>query len=484
MVSEPASIDPLSPATPVADPEIAEVIDLHTGDILDVPKFIVGHRFDEFIRLRGIVRERLKTEKPLFACAICGTPAYIVANKKKRFFFRHDIEDGSCAAHTRGELSQDEIDARKYHGQRESEAHKRIKGLIERSLKADPAFAAVTQEKVWRSARDPAAWRQPDVQAHSAIFGSLAFEVQLSTTFLNVVVERRVFYREQGALLVWVFGHFTPEYRRLMVDDILFPNNSNLFVVDDETTRVSEERGAFHMRCFFRRPQREGAAIIDQWEERLVSFGDLERNVEAQTAFFFDYAGEETRLRATIAAEAQAARGEADEALRLEFFDLFEQAAALRQEDDSEFHERWRVLVDAFDRRKIEIPFRHPDGDSGFRALVIGILSAKAGAPVGWNYKKLVQVAHRLFDGHKTHLRAFGYAIRYYCREEQLLQEDKSGAWAQRKREVRDALRRHDPAYEPDSRWLPALVFLFPEIGSRVQAYVERIEEIVSAAIG
>ena len=48
----------------------------------------------------------------------------------KRFFFRHKTEDGSCPAKTRGTLSEEEIRARKYHGLRESEAHKRIKQLI------------------------------------------------------------------------------------------------------------------------------------------------------------------------------------------------------------------------------------------------------------------------------------------------------------------------------------------------------------------
>jgi hypothetical protein len=151
------TVDPLTLASPVDDPEIVEIMDLETGVILNVAKFIVSHRYDAFIRERGQVRELLHTKNCKFACAWCGTPAYIVSNQCKRFFFRHIAEDGSCTAHTRGTLSQDEIRARKYHGQRESEAHKRIKALIERSLIADPAFYNIQQEKVWRAARDPKA---------------------------------------------------------------------------------------------------------------------------------------------------------------------------------------------------------------------------------------------------------------------------------------------------------------------------------------
>lgn len=76
-----------------------------------------------------------------------------------------------------------------------------------------------------------------------------------------MVAARRVFYREEGALLVWVLRHFDPEYRRLMLTISCSQNNSNVLIVDEETTQLSEERGAFDVRCHFRRPRREGFAL-------------------------------------------------------------------------------------------------------------------------------------------------------------------------------------------------------------------------------
>lgn len=182
------TVDPLAPATPVDDPEIAEIIDLDTGEILDTKRFIADFRYGDLVAHRLQMREALRKRKPTHACAICGTPAYLVANLRKRFFFRHCDEDGSCPAITRT-LTEAEIRARKYHGLRESEAHKRIKRLIERSLRADPSFHTETiqAEKYWRSESDPTKWRRPDVQASSAQ-RRFAFEAQLSTTFLDVVV--------------------------------------------------------------------------------------------------------------------------------------------------------------------------------------------------------------------------------------------------------------------------------------------------------
>jgi hypothetical protein len=176
-------------ATPVNDPEIEEVIDLISGEVQQTTRFIAAHRYSELVEVRVAMREAMKKGQPRHICAICGTPVHLVANMRKRFFFRHKTEDGSCPAVTRSSLSEEEIRARKYHGLRESEAHKRIKQLIERSLRADPAFDTETiiQEKRWNATDDPETWRKPDVQVTSTE-GRFAFEAQLSTTFLDVVV--------------------------------------------------------------------------------------------------------------------------------------------------------------------------------------------------------------------------------------------------------------------------------------------------------
>ncbi len=481
MVSEITSINPLTQARPVDDPEITKVQDLHTGKILDVKEFIARHRYDEFIAtVRVPVREDFKKEVYLYACALCGTPVYVVASPDKRFFFRHAEEDGSCSARTRGTLSMQEIRARQYFGQRESEAHKRIKRLIERSLIVDRDFQTIALETVWRAARDLKARRQPDVQVESARFGRIAFEAQISNSFLDEIAGRRVFYRENGGLLVWVLGHFLPEYRRLAIEDILFTNNSNVFVVDEETARLSEQRHAFHMRCFFRRPLRDGATIVDQWAGEIVAFADLTRDVATQTAFFFDYTGEEKRLRAAIASDAEAEREGVDEALREKFFALWAAAPQFHERENSELHASWNELSSTLEARGIKIPYRDPDYDSGFRALINGVLSARDGRPTGWKFDTLLQVAHCIFDKHKEHLFAFGCAIQLYGRGGLLEAQDKRGKWADRRAMIKEELSRYGSDFQPDSHWLAALLFLFPLIGQRVKARVDLLEHALS----
>lgn len=175
------------------------------------------------------------------ACAICGTAVYIVSSPDKAFFFRHRVEDGCCPAQTRDGLSEDDIRTMKYKGAQESEAHRRLKALIERSLVADPRFQGVLAEKVWRGQRDPASLRRPDIQARLDDL-RIAFEAQLTTTFLDVVIGRKTFYRAEGGLLVWVLPHFDPAYRQLTVDDLLFNNNADVLILDRESRSLGSGR--------------------------------------------------------------------------------------------------------------------------------------------------------------------------------------------------------------------------------------------------
>jgi hypothetical protein len=457
------TIDARAYATPVDDPEIVEVIDLVSGEVQQTKAFIAGHRYGELVQARVGMREALKNERPRHICAICATPVYLVANMHKRFFFRHKTEDGSCPAKTRGALSEEEIRARKYHGLRESEAHKRIKQLIERSLRADSAFdtEAIIQEKRWNSARDPTAWRKPDVQAISAE-GRFAFEAQLSTTFLDVVVSRRMFYRDEGAYLIWVLASFSESYRRMTTDDLLFSNNSNVFVVDDETVRVSEETNRVHLRCHYRVPVCEAGAISDTWREEIVPFSALIKEIERQRAYYFDYETEERNCSEVL-----------DQQLRDDVAAYWAENMTRNGEGDPEHLDRWCAIRDRLAARKVAVP-DYPARDSSFRNMMHAVLSALNGHAVGWQFDTLIQCAHQTAERHPENLLAFGFALKVGGHEALLESQDLTGKWQRRRKVMRTQLRQRDPKYVPPAAWMPALSFLFPEVGARVSAFVQR----------
>lgn len=462
----------LAEARAVADPAIVEVIDLDTGELVDAVRFITAHLYQDLIEERGRIVARMMAGSPRFVCSICQVPVYLVSRPEEHiFYFRHRHEDGSCPAQTRSPLSLDEICARKYHGLRESEPHKAIKALILRSLDADPTFSKVAPERNWRSSDGSRAFRRPDVQAEHPS-GRVAVEVQLSTTFLSVVVGRREFYRGEGALLLWVFGGFDPAYRLLTTDDLLFSNNSNVFVIDEETTRISEDRRSFHLRCHYRRPVREGNRVTDRWEERLAAFAELTQDREGQRVFALDYAAEEAALHSEIEAEAvrwAEARERADREDFLDFFRVY--GRGFRHTPET--HTVWAGLRERLAARGVELP-PYPDLDPEAAAMVTALYSAREGAPVVWKFGKLVQVAHQLAENHPRQLLAFGHAVKVYDRRRQIVEEDGKGRWRGRSASIAVRMREHDPEFLPDVQLMPLMRFLFPEVAAKVDAYLSR----------
>ncbi|RUV67081.1 MULTISPECIES: DUF6035 family protein [unclassified Mesorhizobium] len=459
------TVDPLSFASPAHDLEIEEVLDCASGEYLDVREWISSWRYEQLIGQRVDIREKLNGS-PRFRCPVCAVPVYLVSNQHKRFYFKHQIEDGSCPAQTRHPLSREDILARKYHGLRESEPHRRIKALILRSLLADPRYSGIEEERQWRSARDPAMRRQPDVQADGAQ-GRLAFEVQLSTTFLDVVVARRTFYRDERALLVWVMGRFDPDYRRLTTDDLLFTNNSNILIVDEETAAHSEHTRRFHVRCHFRRPVRAGDAIADLWESSLVLFDELTWEQDRQRCWHFDYESEAAAIRKAIDAELCARETAAADALRSDLF-AFWIDRERNAEPSEEARLTWAEIRQSFAGRGIDLPLS-PDSESGFVALMNGLTSAREGRPVGWHFKQLVEVGHRIADAYPEHVAAFGHALIHFRNGDIVEGQDRTGKWKNRRQTIRKSLERGDPDFLPHSDSLSLIGFLLPGVEKKLE---------------
>src|SRR5690606_37860085 len=117
--------------------EVKEVLETETGRHLSVTE-VIGTEYERLIQLRMNVRSQARKEDPLYRCSLCNVAVYICrAKESHKFFFRHQHEDGSCPARTRGELSQAEINARKYNGAKESKLHRRMKDWVCQCLVAD-----------------------------------------------------------------------------------------------------------------------------------------------------------------------------------------------------------------------------------------------------------------------------------------------------------------------------------------------------------
>lgn len=447
------TIDPRAWAEAVTRPEIDEVRNLKSGFLLDVRRLIRAFRYERAVLLRQSLKSLVKRGDARLVCATCGVPVYLACSTSKRFFFRHRHEDGSCPAVTRTGLTEADIRAMKYRGTQESEAHKRIKALILRSLSADPRFTDLLSEQTWQSSEGLTGLRRPDVSARIKDL-RLAFEVQLSTTFLDVVLSRREFYRAERAALVWVLPNFHPNYRRMTDDDILFGNNSNIFVVDESTAAASEVAGTFMMKCWHRKPIIDGDRIVDEWVERLVRWDEIEVDVDLQTIQAFDYSLDAAKLTeeikaaklARIAAE-QAAVKQARIALEGE---LREHVMRLVLDDhsDDDFvdrHDEWLALNDRLRAINCGLEGRYPDFMKVSRIVHL-IETARAGKPVGFNYKNLAEIGHHIFHQHPDLFLAYGFMLRAFGMKAVLDRDDRTGKLGAKIREERHKFR-IDPKY-------------------------------------
>ena len=267
----------------ISNPAISEILDLRSGQLLPAAEAI-GTDWAGALALRMGLSESLASGDPQYVCPLCLTPVYLVSQKQKgRFFFRHRIENGSCPSRTRGVYSEEIINAMRFNGVKESEAHYRLKHLVADSLRADPKFSDIRVEEVVRGT-DRTQWRKPDVQA---LYDGkpVVFEVQISTTFLRVIAERRVFYQREGVALVWVLQDFDPEQSRLAQDDIVYSNNRNILLASEQTLQASKAAGKMILDCRWAEPTESG----DSWSRKQVAFEDLSIDLERQRVFFFDY---------------------------------------------------------------------------------------------------------------------------------------------------------------------------------------------------
>jgi competence CoiA-like predicted nuclease len=259
----------------VIAPKIVEVIDQISGNILPAEE-VIGSDYDRVIKLRSELLTLIKRNEPRYVCPLCHTPVYLVCRHKARhFFFRHKIDDGRCPIDTRHNMSEAEINARKYNGVKESYSHKQMKEIVVDSLKSDEKFKDIAIERVWKS-QELGEWKKPDIAATFDEKTRIVFEIQLSTTFLRVIVERKEFYLKEGGLLCWIFKEIKEEYPRLMQDDIFYNNNCNIFIADEETLQVSSEQKQFFLKCCWIEPVIENKQIVNtEWKNKIVPFDQL-----------------------------------------------------------------------------------------------------------------------------------------------------------------------------------------------------------------
>jgi hypothetical protein len=463
----------------VAAPKLSEVLDRVTGRTVTA-KAVIGNVTEQVLSLRNDIMERIVEGRlPRYACSLCGQSVRLngmIQPGGKRFYFRHVAERGDCPIDTGAALTREQIDAIRYNGAKESERHLQMKDWIAQSIAADAAFSDLVVEGSWKG-RLTDEIRRPDVQVQFRGM-RLAFEVQLSSTYLDVIVGRRDFYRRQGALVVWVFADFEEGMHKLTHEDLFFHNHQNALVVTEQSLKASLERGKFILECIWRLPlSATDPALVSDLQRRLLSFDELELDLQEQRAFYVNFAEERaklvTALRRPEPGRCAGLMGElpdwywSDEAevLRGRFEESWLQAVSGGGLDD----EAWEELGFRFEEH--DLPHL-PSSPWALPETILKVLySLRRNRPMGYNFDKLIQVLHEVLP-RRDRTQAMPYleyvdeALRISNRLDKLRQAPNYRRWVDKVNEhnalVRDGCLEDVPL--PRLEDIRLIEFLFPKL--------------------
>ncbi|HHQ4578701.1 TPA: DUF6035 family protein [Aeromonas hydrophila] len=227
-------------------------------------------------------------------CSTCYQPVILAGRLDQSFYFRHIKDSDDCPIKTTSHLSFDEINAMKYNGQKEGPLHRVNKLLIAKLLESDSTFSRVEVEKTFREENITGIakkWRRPDVSAINTKLGvRVAFELQVSTTFIDIIIAREEFYKNSAAFILWIFLSF--EEKKFTGLDIFYANKSNAFIFDDEAKSASLVAEKLLLKCYYHEyyveELQDTATVSVRAVDRLVSLDDLTYNNDTGKLFFFD----------------------------------------------------------------------------------------------------------------------------------------------------------------------------------------------------
>lgn len=399
-------------------------------------------------RLR--LKQLEKRGEKWLVCLLCRQPVYLTGwLDQTTFWFKHYDERGDCPIKTRGKLSQEDLRRAIYHGARESDEHKRLKDVICRSLATDRRASEPEVEKHYYSPVEIDRWRQPDVRV--VIGGKhIAFEIQRSSTFIDVITERWNFYTKAGIFLIWILPRLDENYQLFTVKDVLYGNNRNVYVANDETLERSVAEGRFVLECHYQEPDTSGGSVVPAWRTRHVSFDDLCFDAERNRVFAFDA---ETAFANAVAGPHR--HTAALTALR-ENFEYF----WLNCRPDN-----WRREKARFTRQFRALGLS-PTGTFPIpRTPVLNALySVKYGRVVGYDYPDLLQVAHWVDTTYRPYLLHFWWLAEAYQRAEDIKVLDKTGKLRRKLELARAEIKAKNEAFAPDRTYDDLLCFLFPAL--------------------
>lgn len=286
---------------------IQDVLNFETGEEINADTFF-KKPIDEISVYRSELQKAIDGfREPLFKCYYCkqlirirGGIGKPTKRKVDTFHFAHLKDSDDCFVKTDSKLTKEEINRIKYQGARESILHVNLKNKIAECLSFNQnskgEVSSIQVEKVINN-RDEKEWKKPDI---NAIFQDkrMAIEFQLSTTWLSVITGRQKFYEDQNIYILWIFHQFDPndDSRKLTYNDVIYTNNQNAYVFDDETYAKSISERDLVLRCWYKVYSIAGNHIKENWEYNYVKLSDLIFNDTSYKLFYHDASAQKSTI--------------------------------------------------------------------------------------------------------------------------------------------------------------------------------------------
>lgn len=287
---------------------VTEVLDCITGECIDADEFF-KKSLDEITVFRSELQKAIEGfREPLFTCYYCkqririrGGISLVKKRKIEIFHFAHLKDSDECHIKTKHHYTREEVDRIKYNGAKESALHQTLKEKIAECLRRNQETKGeISRVEVEKVIKDKVAneWKKPDINAYF-LDKRIAIELQLSTTWLDVITKRQQFYKEQGIFIFWVFQSFNPndDVRKLTYNDVIYTNNQNAYIFDKEAYEVSKKENDLILKCYYKSFYRDDLNISEKWEYALIKLSDLAFDVQGIRMYYHDSFGQKKEVK-------------------------------------------------------------------------------------------------------------------------------------------------------------------------------------------
>jgi len=279
---------------------IESVLNLETGEILSVNDVFRDpvKREAEIFQFRTLIQQQVHEERAVFVCLYCKQSVGIRGHfNKQDYYLAHTFNSDDCIIKTNHRLTEEQIRCIKYNGVKESDKHNELKNKIAHYLAEDELVNDVQTEKVYKDKAISSEWKKPDVMAY--LKGkTIAFELQLSTTFLSVIVSRTLFYKKRGVFLIWIFPEFSVnrDVQLFTQKDVYYNNSFNVYVFDQDAQERSAADNKLVLKCFHKKFSIKNDELSELWVYNYISIHDLQYDHEKYGAFYFDSLAEKQKV--------------------------------------------------------------------------------------------------------------------------------------------------------------------------------------------